>query len=361
MPTTIGSPSPFAFSDRTCDIIFTAETHNFPSGVAPFPGAETGTGGRIRDVQATGRGALVIAGTAAYCVGNLYIPGYDLPWENPEFQYPDNLATPLQIAIEASNGASDYGNKFGEPLIQGYTRSYGLRLPNGERREWIKPIMFSGGIGQMDARHTNKEEPGPQMLVTKIGGPAYRIGMGGGAASSMVQGENEAELDFNAVQRGDAEMEQKLNRVIRACVELGDQNPIVSIHDQGAGGNCNVLKEIVEPAGARIDIRAVPVGDETLSVLEIWGAEYQENNALLIRPEHAHLFHALCKREKVIYAFVGEVTGDGRVVVFDSTDNTTPVDLDLEKVLGDMPQKPFKLDRFPSPHRTAHPARKSDR
>ena len=298
-------------------------------------------------MQATGRGALVIAGTAAYCVGNLYIPGYDLPWENPEFQYPDNLATPLQIAIEASNGASDYGNKFGEPLIQGYTRSYGLRLPNGERREWVKPIMFSGGIGQMDARHTNKEKPEPQMLVTKIGGPAYRIGMGGGAASSMVQGENEAELDFNAVQRGDAEMEQKLNRVIRACVELGDRNPIVSIHDQGAGGNCNVLKEIVEPAGARIDIRAVPVGDETLSVLEIWGAEYQENNALLIRPEHAHLFHALCKREKVIYAFVGEVTGDGRVVVFDSTDNTTPVDLDLEKVLGDMPQKPFKLDRFP--------------
>ncbi|MDE2832493.1 MAG: phosphoribosylformylglycinamidine synthase [Gemmatimonadota bacterium] len=348
VPTTIGSPSPFAFSDRTCDIIFTAETHNFPSGVAPFPGAETGTGGRIRDVQATGRGALVIAGTAAYCVGNLYIPGYDLPWENPKFQYPDNLATPLQIAIEASNGASDYGNKFGEPLIQGYTRSYGLRLSNGERREWIKPIMFSGGIGQMDARHTNKEKPEPQMLVTKIGGPAYRIGMGGGAASSMVQGENEAELDFNAVQRGDAEMEQKLNRVIRACVELGDQNPIVSIHDQGAGGNCNVLKEIVEPAGARIDIRAVPVGDETLSVLEIWGAEYQENNALLIHPEHAHLFDALCKREKVIYAFVGEVTGDGRVVVFDSTDNTTPVDLDLEKVLGDMPQKPFKLDRFPT-------------
>lgn len=346
VPTAIGNPSPFAFSDRTCDIIFTAETHNFPSGVAPFPGAETGTGGRIRDVQATGRGALVIAGTAAYCVGNLYIPGYDLPWENPKFQYPDNLATPLQIAIEASNGASDYGNKFGEPLIQGYTRSYGMRLPNGERREWIKPIMFSGGIGQMDARHTNKEKPEPQMLVTKIGGPAYRIGMGGGAASSMVQGENESELDFNAVQRGDAEMEQKLNRVIRACVELGDQNPIVSIHDQGAGGNCNVLKEIVEPAGARIDIRAVPVGDETLSVLEIWGAEYQENNALLIRPEHAHIFDALCKREKVIYAFVGEVTGDGRVVVFDSKDNTTPVDLDLEKVLGDMPQKPFKLDRF---------------
>ena len=347
IPTRVGKPSAFARADRVYDIIFTAETHNFPSGVAPFPGAETGTGGRIRDVQATGRGALVIAGTAGYCVGNLYVPGYDLPWENPEFQYPDNLASPLQIAIEASDGASDYGNKFGEPLIQGFVRSHGARLPNGERREWIKPIMFSGGIGQMDARHAKKGAPAPEMLVAKIGGPAYRIGMGGGAASSMVQGENEAELDFNAVQRGDAEMEQKLNRVIRACVELGDRNPIVSIHDQGAGGNCNVIKELVDPAGARIDIRAIPAGDETLSVLEIWGAEYQENNAVLIRPEHARLFDALCEREKVPHAYIGNVTGDGRVVVYDSRDKTTPVDFDLEHVLGEMPQKPFELDRFP--------------
>jgi phosphoribosylformylglycinamidine synthase len=138
----------------------------------------------------------------------------------------------------------------------------------------------------MDARHVEKGSPEKEMWVVKIGGPAYRIGMGGGAASSMVQGENVEELDFNAVQRGDAEMEQKVNRVIRACVELGDRNPIVSIHDQGAGGNCNVLKEIVEPAGARIEIREIPLGDDTLSVLEIWGAEYQENDALLLRPEH---------------------------------------------------------------------------
>ena len=143
--------------------------------------------------------------------------------------------------------------------------------------------MFTGGIGQIDARHTAKSRPSPACWSCKVGGPAYRIGMGGGAASSMVQGENAAELDFNAVQRGDAEMEQKLNRVIRACNELGDGNPIVSIHDQGAGGNCNVLKEIVDPAGARIEIREIPVGDQTLSVLEIWGAEYQENNALLLR------------------------------------------------------------------------------
>jgi phosphoribosylformylglycinamidine synthase len=148
--------------DLDYHIIFTAETHNFPSGVAPFPGAETGTGGRIRDVHA-------------------------LPWENPDFAYPGNLASPLEIEIEASNGASDYGNKFGEPVIQGYTRSFGLRLPNGERREWLKPIMFTGGIGQMDARHVEKGSPEKEMWVVKIGGPAYRIGMGGGAASSMVQ------------------------------------------------------------------------------------------------------------------------------------------------------------------------------
>ncbi|MGD8699893.1 MAG: phosphoribosylformylglycinamidine synthase [Gemmatimonadales bacterium] len=348
LPLRPGTPSPFNASDVDYHIIFTAETHNFPSGVAPFPGAETGTGGRIRDVHAAGRGSLYVAGTAAYCVGHLRIPDYELPWEDSSFRYPTNLATPLEIEIEASNGASDYGNKFGEPVIQGYTRSFGMRLPNGERREWIKPIMFSGGIGQIDARHTEKDSPETDMLVVKIGGPAYRIGMGGGAASSMVQGENVEELDFNAVQRGDAEMEQKVNRVIRACVELGERNPIVSIHDQGAGGNCNVLKEIVDPAGARIEIREIPLGDDTLSVLEIWGAEYQENDALLLRPENADLFRDLCQREKVPFAFVGRVTGDGKIVVHDARDDSTPVNMDLEAVLGDMPQKTFELQRAPA-------------
>ncbi len=345
MPDLPGGLSRFSEREVTCHIIFTAETHNFPSGVAPFPGAETGTGGRIRDVQATGRGALVIAGTAAYCVGNLMIPGYVLPWEDSSFAYPENLASPLTIEIEASNGASDYGNKFGEPVIQGFTRSFGLRLPDGERREWIKPIMFTGGVGQMDARHVEKRPPEKGMLVTKIGGPAYRIGMGGGAASSMIQGQNVAELDFNAVQRGDAEMEQKMNRVIRACVEMGEGNPIVSIHDQGAGGNCNVVKEIIYPAGAKIEIRKIQLGDNTLSVLEIWGAEYQEQNALLISPKRAEEFLCLCRREKVPCAFIGEITGDGYIVLHDETDGSTPVNLYLEKILGDMPGKTFRMER----------------
>jgi phosphoribosylformylglycinamidine synthase len=228
-----GKTSPFAYEENSYNIIFTAETHNFPSGVAPFPGAETGTGGRIRDVHATGRGALVIAGTAGYCVGNLNLRNFPIPGEDRSFSYPANLATPLQILIGESNGASDYGNKFGEPLIQGFTRAFGLRLPDGSRREWVKPIMFTGGVGQLDARHMQKDAPEKGMRIIEIGGPAYRIGIGGGAASSMIQGENKEELDFSAVQRGDAEMEQKMNRVIRACVEMGAGNPIVIIHDQG--------------------------------------------------------------------------------------------------------------------------------
>ena len=212
MSTDPSGPAPMKVQNVTLHPILTAETHNFPCGVAPFPGAETGTGGRLRDVMATGRGAHSVAGISSYCVGNLNIPGYDLPWEDKSFDYPSNLASPLDIEIEASNGASDYGNKYGEPVVSGFTRSFGLRLPDGERFEWVKPIMFSAGIGSMDGRHTVKGEPTKGMLVVKIGGPAYRIGVGGGAASSRVQDSKNADLDFDAVQRGDAEMENRMNR-----------------------------------------------------------------------------------------------------------------------------------------------------
>ena len=345
VPMPPGRCSPFGAWKGDYDLIFTAETHNFPSGVAPFPGAETGTGGRIRDVHATGRGALVIAGTAGYCVGNLNIDGFAIPGENPSFSYPSNLATPIQILIGESNGASDYGNKFGEPVIQGFARSFGLRLPDGSRREWVKPIMFTGGVGQLDARHREKGRPQKGMLIIEIGGPAYRIGIGGGAASSMIQGENKEELDFSAVQRGDAEMEQKMNRVIRACVEMGDRNPIVSIHDQGAGGPCNVLTELVDPAGGRVEIRNIALGDKTMSVLEIWGAEYQERTALLLNTDRLDEFQSVCRREKVTCEVLGEVTGDGRIVVHDAQDDSTPVNLELAPILTNIPQKAFELER----------------
>jgi phosphoribosylformylglycinamidine synthase len=325
--------------------IFTAETHSFPTGKAPRPGAETGTGGRIRDIQATGRGGLVVAGTAGYCVGALALPEGFLPGQQ-RMPFAADLADPLTILIEASNGCSDYGNKFGEPVIAGFCRSFDQRVYGGERRAWLKPILFSGGIGMMREDHATKGEPEVGMLVVQIGGPAYRIGVGGGGASSMIQGENTAELDFKAVQRGDAEMERKMDRVIRACIEMGEKNPIVSIHDQGAGGPSNVLTELVNPKGGRLEIRNIRSGDKTLSVLELWSAEYQERNALLIRRDRIAEFEAICRAENVGCEILGQVTGDGRIVVHDSLDDSTPVDLDLAEILGDLPQKTFEDTRI---------------
>ena len=346
VPEQPGDPSPLVPVKVNYHPLLTAETHNFPTGVAPFPGAETGTGGRIRDVQGTGRGGFVVAGTAGYCVGNLNIPGYELPWES-NYPCPDNLASALEIEIEASNGASDYGNKFGEPLIQGFTRSFDMRLDNGERWGFLKPIMFTAGIGQIDGRHTEKAQAEKGMLIVQVGGPAYRVGFGGGAASSMLQGENESSLDFNAVQRGDAEMEQKMNRVIRACNEMGDKTLIDVIHDQGAGGPANVLKELVETSGGRVEVRNIRVGDPTMSVLEIYVAEYQERCGFLIRPENIAAFQRICVREKVNCEVLGEVTGDLKFILHDSADDTTPVDIDLPVLLGEIPQKTFTDTRNP--------------
>ncbi|XP_050484898.1 phosphoribosylformylglycinamidine synthase [Bombus huntii] len=352
--------SPFCLENVDQDLIFTAETHNFPTGVAPFSGATTGTGGRLRDIQGIGRGGYYIAGTAGYSVGNLHIPGYNLPWEEKNLQYPNNMASPLEIIIEASNGASDYGNKFGEPVISGFARSFGMTDEVGVRREWIKPIMFSGGLGTMDANMSQKILPQKGMEVIKIGGPVYRIGVGGGSASSIeVQGDNKSELDFGAVQRGDPEMEQKLNRVVRACTEMGQQNPILSIHDQGAGGNGNVLKELVEPTGAVIFTKKFDLGDPSISTLELWGAEYQENDAILCKSESSNLLNEIAAREKCPINFVGIVTGNGKIILSeeDNCDSSKylnenyeyksrhPVELDLELVLGKMPQKSFNLQR----------------
>jgi phosphoribosylformylglycinamidine synthase len=344
IPEKPGKPSPFSSVQATYHPLLTVETHNFPTGVAPFPGAETGTGGRIRDVLGTGRGAFVITGTAGYCVGNLNIPGYPLKWEGESSQ-PDNLATPLEIEIEASNGASDYGNKFGEPLVQGFTRSFDMRLESGERWAYLKPIMFTGGLGQIDDRLTEKKPEERGMLIIQVGGPAYRVGFGGGAASSMLQGENVSELDFDAVQRGDAEMEQKMNRVIRACNEMGARSLVEVIHDQGAGGPANVLKELVERSGGRVEIRNIRVGDPTMSVLEIYVAEYQERVGFLINPENIDKFKQICQREKVGCEVLGEVTGDLRFVLHDSLDNTTPVDIEIDTLLGSIPQKTFEDSR----------------
>ena len=224
-----------------------------------------------------------------------------------------------------------------------------MRLETGERWAFLKPIMFTAGVGQIDGRHTEKAAAEKGMLIVQVGGPAYRVGFGGGAASSMLQGENESSLDFNAVQRGDAEMEQKMNRVIRACNEMGDKTLIDVIHDQGAGGPANVLKELVEKSGGRVEVRNIRVGDPTMSVLEIYVAEYQERCGFLIRPENIAQFQQICVREKVNCEVLGEVTGDLQFVLHDANDDTTPVHIDLPVLLGEIPQKTFHDTRKPLP------------
>ena len=243
-------------------------------------------------------------------------------------------------------------------MITGFTRSFAQRipngdilngdLPNGERREYLKRMLFSGGVGQLDDRHLHKGQPEKDMLVVKVGGPAYRIGLGGGAASSRMQNASQAVLDFDAVQRGDAEMENKMNRVIRAAIERRGENPIVSIHDQGAGGNGNVLKEISAPNGAEIDIRNMVVGDPTMSVKELWGAEFQENDAMLIREKDRAFLEAVGERENVPVMVMGKITDTGRMVVKDSKTGETAVDLDLELVLGELPKKTFVDHHVPA-------------
>ncbi|MDD3711007.1 MAG: phosphoribosylformylglycinamidine synthase [Patescibacteria group bacterium] len=340
IPKNPGFVSGFLMKSLLYHHLFTAETHNFPSGIAPFPGAETGTGGRIRDVQATGIGGLTIAGTAGYCVGNLNLPF--CKWERLLIN-PQNLASPPDILIQASNGTSDYGNKFGEPVFCGFVRTSAVFV-GGERREWLKPIMFTGGIGQINSIHLEKESPKLGMSIVQIGGPAYRIGFGGGSASSLMQGENRSDLDFNAVQRGDAEMEQKMNRIVRACSEMGEDNPIISLHDQGAGGPANVLKELVEETGGKIDIRKIQIGDPTMSVLEIWVCEYQERLGLVIDNNRMAEFQNICLRERVNCEVLGEVLDNGHFIVVDSEEGALypePVNMDLKKVLGGMPQKTF--------------------
>ncbi len=348
IPEMPGSRSAFSVHRRLMRITFTGETHNHPTFVSPFQGATTGSGGRIRDTMAVVRGATNrSAGTAGYCVGNLHIPGYIIPGEQVDGERSRRYASPLAILIEGSNGVSDYGNKIGEPLIGGFCRSFDQNISDGTRHGFVKPVLFSGGLGRILDNSTEKHPPEAGMLIVAIGGPAYRIGVGGGAASSMEGGIQGTDLDLKSVQRGDAEMENRVNRVISACVEMGDFNPIESIHDQGAGGPSNVLIELMDPAGGVVDIRKIVVGDPTMSVLELWVAEYQERYTLLITHANLEVFRVICGRESVNCEVLGTITGNEKVVVWDSKDSTTPVNLPLKNIIGSLPQKSFYLTRVP--------------
>ena len=350
-PVLPGQPSVLTKQHVLMHFVTNVESHNHPCLWEPYEGAATGKGGGIRDIQVFGRGARVIAGGAGYCVGNLHIPGYPLLWEKDGWSSSPITASPLRIFIRASDGASDYANCFGEPIIYGFARTFGCELPDGYR-SWFKPVMLSMDVGHVQDAHVEAGQPEEGMLVVQIGGPGYRIGVGGGSASSMPQGQNDPELDFNSVQRGNPEMEQRLERCVRACIALGDSNPVIKMNDLGAGGISNAIAELVSPAGANIEVQDIPVGDNTLSVLEKWGNEAQERNALLVWSDQWEQFRAICERERLPCAVVGEVTGNGNLVLYDKEDDSTPVDLPLAPLLDELPQKTFELSRI-APKRTA--------
>jgi phosphoribosylformylglycinamidine synthase len=276
-----------------------AETHNFPTGICPFPGAATGAGGRIRDTVSIGKGGMFLSGFIGYYVGDLNGGSHEYPYK-----------TPMEILLEASDGASDYGNKIGEPLIGGFTRSFGMG-----HYEYIKPVLYSAGNGYIFNEHLLKEIPVEGLTVVRIGGGAYKIGLGGGSCSSRSQDTKNNEADFNAVQRGNPEMENRVCRFIRTCTEMGDYNPIKTIHDQGSGGMANVTKELVSPVGADIYLDNVILGDSALGAFEIWNAEYQEQCSFLINEKDIDLCRQIAEKENVPIAFIGKTRNDGVIHV----------------------------------------------
>tara|TARA_B100001173_G_scaffold312308_1_gene332804 strand:+ start:3217 stop:6888 length:3672 start_codon:yes stop_codon:yes gene_type:complete len=314
----------YILNNHKYHIAFTAETHNFPTAIAPFQGANTGIGGRIRDNLAIGKGGILIASTAGYCVGEII---------------PFHKTHALHILVEASNGASDYGNKIGEPIIQGFTRTFKQTI-NNQDYEWTKPIMFTGGIGMVCDKNLIKSTPTDNMLVIQIGGPAYRIGLGGGAASSLA---NTDQSNFSAIQRGDPEMANRLYRVIKI---LSENNLIQSIHDQGAGGMANVTKEIISPIGGIINLNKVNLGDKTLSDMEIWGAEYQEQITILIYKNDLDKIKHICNRENTPFANIGYIKNTGNIEVY-GTNNNKIVDLNLNDTLENIPQKTYHFTTLP--------------
>lgn len=312
-----------------------AETHNFPTTVEPFNGAATGTGGEIRDRLGGGRASLPLAGTAVYMTAYPRTDP-DRAWERVLDPRSWLYQTPAQILVKASNGASDFGNKFGQPLICGSLLTFEYKAPDGRSYAYDKVIMLAGGMGFANRRDALKGQPEAGEKVVVLGGDNYRIGMGGGAVSSVDTGRYASGIELNAVQRANPEMQKRAANVIRALAE-SDNNPIVSIHDHGAGGHLNCLSELVEATGGRIDMDSLPVGDPTLSAREIIGNESQERMGLLIKDEDTARVRRIAERERAPMYVVGETTGDMRFV-FAQRNGTCPIDLRLEDMFGNPPR-----------------------
>ncbi|MGC8702829.1 MAG: phosphoribosylformylglycinamidine synthase [Thiomonas sp.] len=330
-------------------VLMKVETHNHPTAISPFPGAATGAGGEIRDEGATGRGSRPKAGLTGFSVSNLRLPGAAEPWEaaTAELGRPGHIASPLQIMLDGPLGGAAFNNEFGRPNLAGYFRVFEQPV-DGRVWGYHKPIMLAGGLGSIDARLTHKQQFPAGTLLVQLGGPGMRIGLGGGAASSLATGSNAAHLDFDSVQRGNPEIQRRAQEVINACCALGEANPILSIHDVGAGGLSNAFPELVEGAGrgAVFQLRDVPLEESGLSPREIWSNESQERYVLAIAPEQREAFAALCARERCPFAVVGVATQEQTLIVEDALhadqpDQARPVDLPLEVLLG----KPPRLHR----------------
>ena len=336
-------------------VLMKVETHNHPTAISPFPGASTGAGGEIRDEGATGRGSKPKAGLTGFTVSNLHLPGTDWPWEHVAYGKPAHIASALQIMIEGPLGGAAFNNEFGRPNLAGYFRVYEQDVGSGtstQRRGYHKPIMIAGGLGTISASQTDKIAFAAGTLLIQLGGPGMRIGMGGSAASSMAAGANAVSLDFDSVQRGNPEIQRRAQEVINHCVALGANNPILAIHDVGAGGISNAFPELVDGAGrgARFDLRQVPLEESGLSPKEIWSNESQERYVLALQPDLLPVFDAMCVRERCPYAVVGVATEAQQLVLADAavdadlaanSPSVLAIDMPMDVLLG----KPPKMHR----------------
>lgn len=327
-------PDYFEVKDLDTVISLKAETHNFPTTVEPFNGAATGTGGEIRDRLGGGKASLPIAGTAVYMTSYPRL-SEEHHWEKLMDPRAWLYQTPADILIKASNGASDFGNKFGQPLICGSLLTF-EHDENNRRYAYDKVIMLAGGVGFAARRDAIKGEPVPGEKVVLMGGDNYRIGMGGGAVSSVETGQYASGIELNAVQRANPEMQKRVANVIRALAE-SDSNPIVSIHDHGAGGHLNALSELVEATGGHIDLDALPVGDSTLSAKEIVGNESQERMGMVVEAKDIPLVERIAQRERAPFYVVGETTGDNKFV-FEDKNGVKPIDLEMADMFGNSPK-----------------------
>ncbi len=349
----------YAPAEELTHTLFKVETHNHPTAISPFPGAATGAGGEIRDEGATGRGAKPKAGLCGFSVSNLRIPGLPLAWENDrdvtqadaasegDFGFPGRIADALEIMIEGPIGAAAFNNEFGRPNLLGYFRAYEQNV-GGRRYGYHKPIMIAGGIGNIRDDQVIKLDLPPGTLLVQLGGPGMRIGLGGGAASSMGAGTNTESLDFDSVQRGNPEMQRRAQEVIDRCWALGEGSPVLSIHDVGAGGLSNALPELADQSrrGARIDLAKIPIEESGMSPLEIWCNESQERYALAVAPDLLPAFDWICRRERAPYAVVGEIADDGNLVV--ARDGVAAVQMPMSVLLGKPPRMHRNVQRHPA-------------